>query len=149
MKELIQKDFVQAFKEKDEIAKSALSSLKAEITKLEKAKAGQDVDDEAVIKIIASSIKQRQQSVDQFREGGREDLAQKEEAEITILKAYMPQQMSEEEVEAAVREIVSSSSEIVTNPQALVGKTMGAFNKKFPGRADMTIVKEVVTRVIN
>lgn len=146
-KEQIQKDFVAAFKAKDEVRKAALSVLKAKITEAEKAKAGKEVGDDEVLKIIAASIKQRKQSVEAFSQGGRQELADREQQEIDVLMEYMPQQMSRADIEKAVREIIQELGD--SNPRALVGKTMGAFGKKYVGMADMKVVKDVATEIAN
>lgn len=146
-KEQIQKDFVAAFKAKDEVKKAALSVLKAKITEAEKAKAGKEVGDDEVLKIIAASIKQRKQSVEAFSQGGRQELADREQEEIDVLQEYLPRQMSRAEIEKAVREIIQNLDG--NHPQALVGKTMGAFGKQYVGMADMQVVKEVATEVAN
>lgn len=144
----IQADFIKAFKEKDETTKSALSSVKAKITEAEKNNSGKQLSDADVMKIIASSIKQRQQSIEAFNAGGRHDLADKEEAEMRVLQSYLPQQMTREEIEAAAREIIQTMPGVETNSRALIGKTIGTFNKKFVGQADMKIVKEVVESIV-
>ena len=144
----IHQDFIKAFKEKDEITKSALSSVKTKITEAEKNNSGKPLKNEDVMKIIASSIKQRQQSIEAFNSGGRHDLADKEEAEMIILQTYLPKQMTREEIETAAREIIQSMPGVETNARALIGKTIGTFNKKFIGQADMKTVQEVVKSII-
>jgi len=148
-KEQIQKDFVQAFKEKNEAKKAALSAVKAKITEAEKVKSGNQVGDNEVLKIVAASIKQRKQSIDAFNQGGRHDLADKEQQEIDVLQEYLPKQMTREEITTAAREIIQTMPGVETNPRALIGKTMGAFGKKYVGQADMKTVKEVVEKLIS
>jgi uncharacterized protein YqeY len=100
-----------------------------------------DLDDAAVQKIIASSMKQRQDSIDQFKQGGREDLVLKEEAELKFLKSYMPEQMGE----AEVRKIVDWA---VTEAKASTAKDIGNVMKllmpKVQGKADGKLVNQLV-----
>lgn len=148
LKEQIQTEFVTAMKAKDEVAKSALSGLKAKITEAEKANGNVSLGDPEIVKVVSSAIKQRKQSVDAFEQAGRSDLAQNEKNEISVLEKFLPAQMSESDIEKEVREIISSMPEVATNSNALQGKTMGMFNKKFPGQADPKLVMEIIKKVI-
>jgi uncharacterized protein YqeY len=148
LKEKIYSDFVVAFKAKDERAKSALSSLKAKITEGEKSNGNQELADESILKILNSAIKQRNQSYDAFIAGKREDLARKEYDEMLVLQNYLPKQMTEEEIEKAVREIIVGLSDVSSNANALIGKTMGNFNKNFSGKADSKTVMSVINKVV-
>jgi uncharacterized protein YqeY len=100
-----------------------------------------DLDDESVIKIISSLVKQRQDSIDQFKQGGREDLVLKEQAELKFLQAFMPAQMDE----AEIRKIVDWA---VTEAKASGPKDMGNVMKllmpKVQGRADGKLVNQIV-----
>jgi uncharacterized protein YqeY len=147
-KEQIQQDFIAAFKAKDDTKKAALSSVKVEIMALEKSKSEKEVGDDEVMRIIASGIKKRKQSIAAFTEGGRLDLVEQEQAEVDVLQEYMPAQMSREDIATAARQIIQDLPQIETNPHALIGKTMGAFGKQFAGQADMKTVKEVVTDMV-
>jgi uncharacterized protein YqeY len=147
LKEKIQTEFVTAMKAKDEVAKSALSGLKAKITEAEKANGNISLGDTEIVKVVSSAIKQRKQSVEAFENAGRSDMAQSEKNEIMVLEKFLPSQMSPENIEKEVREIISGMSEIATNANALQGKTMGTFNKKFPGQADPKLVMEIIKKV--
>jgi len=100
-----------------------------------------DLDDAGVQKIAQSLVKQRQESIDQFRAGGREDLVMKEEAELAFLKTFLPQQMSE----AEVRDLVAWA---VAEAKATQAKDMGNVMKvlmpKLQGRADGKLVNQLV-----
>ena len=100
-----------------------------------------DLDDAAVQKIISTSMKQRQDSIDQFKAGGREDLVAKETAELNFLKSFMPAQMDE----AEIRKIVDWA---VTESKAAGRKDMGAVMKllmpKVQGKADGKLVNQLV-----
>ena len=144
LQEQIQKDFITAMKAKDLNAKAALSSVKAKITEAEKANGNQPIDDSQVLKVITSAIKQRKQSIEAFELAGRSELVNKETDEMLVLERYLPKQMSKEEIENAVRTLIQGFPEIATNRNALVGRTMGAFNKQFQGQADPQLVKSVI-----
>ena len=148
IKEKVQLDFVNAMKAKDVIVKAALSGLKSKITEAEKANGNKELSDDEVIKVITSAIKQRKQSVEEFTKGGRADLSDKESGEILVLEVYLPKQMSDEEIKIAVNEIIVSFPDTSANRNALIGKTMGAFNKKFTGKADNSKVKTIIESLI-
>jgi len=148
IKERVQVDFVAAMKSKNETAKAALSGLKAKITEAEKANGNRELVDAEVIKVITSAIKQRKQSVDEFIKGGRQDLASKESGEILVLEAYMPKQMTDEEITAEITKILVNF-EGETNRVAKMGRTMGAFNKAFVRKADNAKVKSIIESLVN
>jgi len=100
-----------------------------------------DLDDAAVQKIIGTLLKQRQDSIDQFRAGNREDLAVKEESEAKFLKGFMPEQMSEAEVKAVVDWAVKESG--ATDAKGM-GKVMALLMPKTQGKADGKLVSQLV-----
>jgi uncharacterized protein len=148
IKEKIQSDFITAMKNKDTIAKSALSSVKAKITESEKSNGNRELSDDEVIKVINKAIKQREESAKIYSEANRPELASKELLELNILMDYMPTQMDETEIETVVRNIIVNLSSVVTNRNALIGKTMGEFNKNYQGRADLKVVSSIINKVI-
>jgi uncharacterized protein YqeY len=142
MKQKIQELFITAMKAKDENAKAALSSLKAKITEAEKVN-GQEVTEAETLKVITTAIKQRKQSYEAFTQAGREDLARKEHDEMLVLESLMPKQMTDAELNNAVAEIVKELSGQSLPFKAMIGKTVGAFNKKYPGLAENARVQSV------
>jgi uncharacterized protein YqeY len=149
LKEKIQTDFITSMKSKDGVTKRTLSSLKSKITESEKANKNIELNDDDVIKVLNSAIKQRKQSYSEYTKYGRTELAELEMEEINVLQNYLPTQMTEVEVETAIREIIVNFQSVITNPQALMGRTIGEFNKKYVGLADIETVKAVVTKVVN
>jgi uncharacterized protein len=99
------------------------------------------LDDAQVIAIVDKLVKQRKDSITAFESGNRQDLADKEKAEMVILQAYLPQRMSEDEVKAAVKAIVAELG--ATGPGDM-GKVMGAVKSKLAGKADMSQVSSAV-----
>ena len=100
-----------------------------------------DLDDAAVLAVIDKMLKQRRDSISQFEQAGRQDLADKEKFEVSILQAYMPQAMNEAELEAAVAEAVAAAG--AHGPQDM-GKVMGLLKPRLAGRADMGKVSALV-----
>ena len=146
LKERIQNDFITAMKAKDEVAKTALSGIKAKITEAEKANGNSELSDAELIKVINKAIKQREESQKIYSDAGREEMARKEADEACVLRNYMPSQMTEAEIEAEIKKIM----EVIDaggNRNKLVGQTMGTFNKNFQGRADVSIVKNIIEKL--
>ena len=100
-----------------------------------------DLDDVAVQKIISTLLKQRQESIDMFRKGGREDLVAKEEAEFAYLKAFMPEQMGEDEVRKLVDWAVTEAK--ASGPKDM-GNVMKLLMPKVQGKADGKLVNQLV-----
>lgn len=98
-------------------------------------------DDAAIQQIIAKLIKQRRDSVEQYRAGGREDLAVKEANEIDVLSAYLPKQMTDEEIAAVIEETLKDSG---LSGMAAMGKAMGLIKPKVAGKADMGKVSALI-----
>jgi uncharacterized protein YqeY len=145
--EQVNRDFVAAFKAKDAIKKSALSVLKSKLTDATKTKK-EDLTDQEAIKIIVSNIKQRSQSIAEFEKAGRTDLVDQEKAELAALEAYLPIQLSRDEIVVAVNEILEGfASE--SNPQKKTGMTIGVFNKKYAGQFDQKELSEIIKDCIN
>ncbi len=148
LKEKIQTDFIQAMKSKNVIGKRALSSLKSKITEAEKANKNVKLNDDEIIKVITSAIKQRTQSHTEYVKFDRTDLADVEMEDINVLEKYLPSQMTSFEIETAVREIIQSFPHAISNRNALIGKTIGEFNKKYTGRATTETVKQILENIV-
>ena len=101
----------------------------------------EEVDDAKALQIINKMIKQRNDSISQFREGGRDDLAEIEEKEVEILSKYKPQQLSEEEVTLKVQEVIQETG---ANSMQDIGKVMGVLKSSLAGSADMGMVSKIV-----
>ena len=100
-----------------------------------------ELDDAAVVAIVDRLIKQRKDSIAAFQQAGRTDLADKESTDLTVLQAYLPQRMSAEEVQTAVKSIVTS---LGASGPGDMGKVMGAVKKELAGKADMAQVSAAV-----
>ncbi|AEG68514.1 GatB/YqeY domain-containing protein [Ralstonia solanacearum] len=104
-----------------------------------------ELDDAAVLAVVDKMIKQRKDSISQFQQAGRDDLVAKESAEVAVLQAYLPAQLSDAEIDAAVRDAVAKAG--AAGPQDM-GKVMGLLKPALAGRADMTQVSARVKTVL-
>jgi uncharacterized protein YqeY len=144
LKDQITDDMKAAMRAKDSERLSTVRLLIAEIKRKE-VDERIELDDAQVVAIVEKMIKQRKDSITQFENGGRQDLADKEKAELTVLTAYMPAGLSDEEVAAEVAAAVAASG--AAGPQDM-GKVMGILKPKLAGRADMTAVSAQVKKAL-
>ncbi|CAM4330500.1 GatB/YqeY domain-containing protein [Corallococcus sp. ZKHCc1 1396] len=141
LKERIDADLKDAMRSKNELSLSVLRMLKSAVKYKEVEPGASALDDEAVQKVINTLIKQRRESVDQFKSGGRPELAEKEEQEIAVLQKYLPQQLSAEELSALVTAAISESG--AQGPKDM-GAVMKNVNPKIQGRAEGRAVSDEV-----
>ena len=144
----IQEDFIVAMKCKDAGTKLALQGLKTKITEAQKENGNGNIDDVEIIKIVTKMVKQREESILQYKSANRGDLAEKEEMEIKALSKYMPRKFSDDEIRNECTEIIENFKSMNLNQNALVGKTIGEFNKKHPGMADVNNVRNIIQTLI-
>ena len=143
LKETIIADMTAAMKAKDAARTSTLRMLKAAITNREKEGAG-GVTDEDVMKLLRAQVKQRRDSVEQYQKAGRQDLVDKETAEITVIESYLPQAASEAEIEQAVTDAIGETG---ATSMKEMGAVMKAAIAKLTGKnADGRIVSETVKK---
>ena len=135
----------QAMLAKDELKTSVLRMLKAEVLKIQTDGTGTEITEELIQNLIQKMVKQRKDSVEQFTQGGRPELAEKEEKEIALLMAYMPAQMSEDEVRA---EVQSTKAALGITDKSGLGKLMGALMGKLKGKADGALIKKMVEEAL-
>ena len=126
--------------DKDDLVRDTIRMYLSEVQRFE-IDNKEDVDDVKALQIINKMIKQRNDSISQFRDGGREDLADKEEQEVQILSKYKPQQLSEEEVTIKVQEAIEETG---ASSMQDIGKVMGSLKSSLAGAADMGMVSRVV-----
>ncbi len=139
--EQVEKDLVAALRAQEALELSVLRMMKAALMN-KKVEHGKDVDDTQALAVLRTLAKQRHESVEAFRKGGREDLAAKEEAEVKIVEAYLPAAASEEDINAAVLAAIAESGASTAKD---VGKAMKAAMAKLAGKnADGKRVSEKV-----
>jgi uncharacterized protein len=141
LKERIDADLKDAMRSKDELGTSVLRMLKSAVKYKEVEPGGHALEDGGVLAVIQTLIKQRRDSVEQFRVGGREELAAKEEREIARLQAYLPAQLSADELRAEVRAAIAQVG--AKGPKDM-GAVMKALLSKVQGRAEGKAVSEAV-----
>ncbi len=144
LKERIQEDMKKAAKERNSLALSALRMGLAAIQNKEIEARG-EIGEDAVLKVLATMVKQRKESIDLYDKGGRTDLAEKEAAEIVVLEQYLPKALSDAEVETLVRETILS---VGGKTSADMGRVMTELMPKVAGRADGKAVNEIVRRLL-
>ena len=123
--------------------KETTSTLRMAISELKKEEIDKriDLEDEQVIQILQRMIKQRKDSYSQFSDAGRNELAEKEQNEINILSDFLPEQLSEEELNSIVKEVIKETA--ASGPQDM-GKVMSSLKQKIQGNADMGLVSKIV-----
>ena len=136
----IKQDLKQAMLDKNDLERDTIRMFLAEIQRYE-IDSKEEADDAKALQIINKMIKQRNDSISQFKSGGRDDLAAKEEKEVQILSKYKPEQLSEEEVINKVKEAIESSG---ASSMQDMGKVMGVLNSSLAGSADMGMVSKIV-----
>jgi uncharacterized protein YqeY len=145
LKERIQEDMKAALRARDAPRLGAVRLLLAAIKQRE-VDERKELADADVIAVLDKMLKQRRESIAQFEKGGRADLAASEQFEVQVLSAYLPQALSEAEVQAAVAEAVASSG---AKAPADMGKVMALLKPRLAGRADMAGVSALVKAALS
>jgi len=140
LKERLDAELKVAMKERDQLKVSVVRMLKSAV-KYREIELMKSLDDPEVEGVVASELKRRRDSVEQYRQGGREDLAAKEEAEIRILQEYLPRQLAAEELERIVDGAIASLG--AAGPKDM-GKVMKAVLSEVQGKAEGKVVSELV-----
>ncbi|MEW5832244.1 MAG: GatB/YqeY domain-containing protein [Campylobacterota bacterium] len=144
LKEQINNDIKTAMKEKDNARRDALRLLSSALKQIE-VDERKELSDDDVIKIIQKQVKQRNEAMSQYREAGREDLYEKEAAEAAIFETYLPKQLSDEELETALRSIIA---EVGAASMKEIGKVMGAASKTLGAQADGKRINECAKKIL-
>lgn len=140
----IKEDLIAALKSKDELRLMVLRGLSASFTNelvATKRKTDEELKDEEIVSLIQRAVKQRKEAADQFKKGGRNDLVEQEDKEREILESYLPEMMSKEDIESFAKAKKEESN--IENQ----GQLMGLLMKELRGKADGSLVKEVVDQL--
>jgi len=140
----IESDLTAAMKSGDSVRSGTLKMVKSDLM-YEKAKTGEDLNDEQMLEVVTRAAKRRRESIEEYRRGNREDLAEQEAAELVIIEAYLPEQMSDEDIEKAVSEKIAEMGEVT---QKDFGRVMGVLMKDLKGKADGKAVKSALTKAL-
>lgn len=144
LKQKLSDDIKAAMKSGDTVKRSTLRMLMSAINNAEIAKKN-TLEDGDVLGIIAKEVKQHQESIDSFKQGNRPDLVAKEEVEMAILREYMPEQLSRDDIVAEVKQIIA---DVGAQGPGDKGKVMQQLMPKMKGKADGKVVNEVVTELL-
>jgi uncharacterized protein YqeY len=134
-------DYKQAMKSRDTLKSSVLSFLRAEMLNQATAKNKDKLDDPEITAVIKKQIKQRQDSIEQFTKGGREEMAQKESREMEILKSYLPPEMPVEQIKALIEEALAATG---ASGMKDMGRLMKEVSAKVAGGADGRLISDLV-----
>ncbi len=146
LQQQINTDIITAMKAKDEASLRALRALKSAMLLAATAEGAKDVvDDEQAIKIFQKLAKQRKESIDIFVSNGREELAVTEREELAVIERYLPKQMSEDEIKAALQVVLT---EVGATTAADFGKAMPAAMKALAGKADGKIISTLLKHLL-
>ena len=149
LREQLMTDLKAAMRQRDErrreTIRSVIAALKQAETELDSSGARIVLDEKGILALISKQAKIRQESIDAFRAGGREDLVAKEEAELAILQAYLPRQLTREEIEAQARRIMEKTG--ASSPKDM-GKVMKPLMEELRGQADGRLVNQIVRQLL-
>jgi len=143
LKEKIEQDFIEAFKSKQTELAETLKLLKSSI-KNKEIELIKTLDDNEIIKVLITEAKKRKDSIEQFKNGGRNDLALKEEKELSFIEKYLPEMMSENDVKKVICAIIESSGE--EKIKSNFGKFMKLAMSELNGKADGAIVSKILNQ---
>ena len=136
LKDTLTADMKSALKAGDKDRLKVVRLILADIKRVE-VDSRQELDDTGVLSVIEKAVKQRRDSIEQFTQGGREDLAANEQSELDVIQGYLPEQLSEEDLDALIDEVIAATgAESIRD----MGKVMGAIKAKAAGKADMGAV---------
>jgi len=144
IKDRLRDDMKTAMKAKDELALTTIRMMISAIKNRE-IELTQEIDDQETEAVLAKAVKQRLDSARQYREAGRVELADREEAEIEVLRKYMPEGLSDEQIEVLVKEAIGKSGAASMKD---LGKVMGILMPQVKGRADGTQVNTIVKKLL-
>lgn len=161
LKQQLQKELTEALKAGDQLKRLVLGTLMTAVKNKELAKRTQigkitndtreleqksQLSNDEILEVIAGEVKKRKDSIEQFQKGGRNDLANKEKAEMEILMAYLPEQLSEEKIKNEIQRVIEELG--ATSPKEM-GKVIGAAMAKLKGRADGGTVSQIAKEILS
>lgn len=145
VRDQLRSDLRDAMRAKDVPRRNTIRMVEAAIKNAEIEKRGTELAESDILAILQRQVKQRRESIEQFTQGGRDDLAEKERVEIGIIEAYLPQQLSRDEVEVRARAVIEQVGAAGPGDR---GKVMGMLMKDLRGQADGSLVNAVVGELL-
>lgn len=144
LKEKLKSDLKDAMRAKELVKRDSIRAINTMIKQIE-VDERKELNDEDVIKLIQRGIKQREEAATQYKEAGREDLVQKELEQVEIFKSYLPQQLSDDELQSRMQQIIQ---DVGATSMKDMGKVMGVATKTFAGVADGKRINEMVKKLL-
>ncbi len=144
LKETLLEDMKTAMREKDTLKKNAIQMVRSAILQVEK-DSRVTLDDDSIIDVIGREVKKRRDSLSEFEKSGRQDLIDNLKTEIDVLLKYLPEQLSEEELEKIVKETIQETG---ASSMKDIGKVMQAVMPKVKGRADGKIINQIIKKIL-
>ncbi len=141
----IESDLQDSLRNGNELRLSVLRMLKSDIM-YEKNKSGKDLSEEKILETVSRAAKRRKESITEFDKAGRADLSDKEKSELLIIEEYLPKQLTESEIYEIVEEFISKNGKPQSSES---GRFIGMIMKDLKGRADGSLVKEIVSKKIS
>ena len=145
LKEKLNEDLKQAMRDKEVVKRDSIRAINTMIKQIE-VDERRVLDDAEIIKLIQRGIKQREEAISQYKAASRDDLVQKEQEQVDVFMLYLPKQLSDEELENGMKEIIS---EVGATSLKDMGKVMGVASKKFAGVADGKRINEMVKKLLS
>lgn len=143
--EQLNNDLKTAMKAHDKLSLSVIRMIKSEILN-EQGRVGHEWNDEDFAAVINRAYKQRKESINEFQKGGRDDLVQETEAELKVVEKYMPEQLSDEELQTIISDVIAETG---ATSKADFGKVMSKLMPKVKGKADGSKVNEIVKNTLS
>lgn len=144
LKEQLKEDLKTAMRDKEVVKRDSIRAINTMIKQIE-VDERRELDDEEVIKLIQRGIKQREEAITQYKGAGRDDLVQKEQEQVDVFMLYLPKQLTDEELESGMKEIIAETG---ATSMKDMGKVMGMATKKFAGVADGKRINEMVKKLL-
>ncbi|MEE9441466.1 MAG: GatB/YqeY domain-containing protein [candidate division Zixibacteria bacterium] len=141
----IDEDVIKALKSGEKDTVTTLRGLNSDIKYYRIDNQIEELKDDDIIKVLSSAAKQRRDSIEKFQQGGRDDLVEKEKAELNLITTYLPEQLSPEEIKKLVVEVIEETE---ATGMSDMGKVMKTVMPKTKGRADGKAIKEIVSRLL-
>jgi uncharacterized protein YqeY len=141
----IDEDLIKALKARDELKVTLLRGLKSDI-KYKKIDKGDELDDDETIAVLSSAAKKRREAITQFQAGNRQDLVDKETAELNLITEYLPEQLGEDKIKNLINQIIEETG---ADSPAKIGLVMKNLMPHVKGKADGRMVKDLVTQVLS
>ena len=144
LKERLLQDMKEALKSKDKVKLSTIRMINSLIKNAEIEKRG-SLTDEEIIQLLMKYAKQRRESIEMYEKGGRQDLVEKEKAELAVVESYLPKQLSEDEIREIVKQAIDETGAASVKD---LGKVMKVVMPKVKGRADGSVVNRLVKEML-